>query len=525
MYDVVIVGGGIAGSGVARDAALRGLDVLLLEQQDFGWGTTANSTRLAHGGLRYLEQYEFGLVFESLQERETLGELAPHLVTPLEFVIPQYETSLPERLKLRAGMILYDVLAYGKTVPGHRSLSPGEVQDLEPSLPADDLDGGFLYHDRQIEFVERLCLETVLDAERAGADVVNHAAVTAINRDGESVTGVTVQDRLTNETLQVDGRTVLNAAGPWADSVLEELDLGSVLRPAKGIHLVVPRLTERALTLPTTDGRVFFVVPWGDKSLIGTTDTAYLDDPGEARATAEDVELLLNELNRFYPSIGPDDILYTWAGVRPLYDEGKSGDTASVSRDHKVIDHGHPVEGLFSLIGAKITPYRAAAEDATDAIMAYLNEDAPCRTAQRPLPGGQSEPALEAELPGETLDHLRALYGGRADDVLEYVGADSTLGEPLCEHSDDILAQVTFAVEEEHARRLPDVMFRRCWVGNETCEGRDAVNMVLDHMADLLEWDDARRESERAAYEEVLERRHAFRADVAAIEEPKSESD
>lgn len=510
-YDVAIVGGGIAGAGIARDAAMRGLETVLVEQNDFASGTTAWSTRLIHGGLRYLEQFEFGLVFESLTERETLARIAPHLIDPLTFAIPQYDEPLLERVKLHLGMVLYDLLSYGKTMPNHEHLSGPALADREPALPADGLQGGFLYHDRQCAFVERLCLENVLDAAERGADVLNHAEATAIRSNGGDVAGLTVRDRLAEETFDVDARTVVNAAGPWADEVVPGADADErLVRPAKGIHIVVPRLTEHAVTLPSSDGRVVFVVPWNGQSLIGTTDTDFDGDPAEAAATRADVDYLLEEVGRYFPDLGIEDVRYTYAGVRPLYNAGGGGDSASVSRAHRVIDHGPPTAGLFSLIGAKITPYRRAAEELTDAVVEHLGVEAACRTDEVCLPGARGPPSEGTDVPESVRDHLRGLYGTRTDRVLERIERDGRLAEPLCEHTDDVLAQVTVAVEEEYATRLADVVFRRCTVGYAPCEGRDAVGTVADHMADLLGWDAARRRRELERYEAVLERRHAF---------------
>lgn len=512
-YDVAVVGGGIAGAGVARDAAMRGLDVVLVEATDFASGTTAYSTRLIHDGLRYLEQYDFGLVFESLQERETLADIAPHLVDPLRFLIPQYDESGLHRLKLRLGMTLYDVLSYGKTVPNHERLSPTQLLTLEPDLPEEGLQGGFAYYDRQSAFVERLCLETVLDADAHGADVLNYAESTSIETDGDSVAGLTIEDDLTGETITIQSDTVVNAAGPWAEEVVAGLPDDRLVRPAKGIHVVVPSLTDNAITLPTSDGRVVFVVPWNGKSLIGTTDTDYEGDPREARATDDDVTYLLEEVGRFFPDLDRDDVLYAYAGVRPLYDSGVSSDSADVSRDHEVVEHGDQYAGLFSLVGAKITPYRAAAEDATDVVAEYLGVDRPCQTDAMPLPGGRGDPEFEEKISESTADHLASLYGGRAEVIERYVAEDPELGESLCEHTDDILAQVTFAIEEEYARRLTDVLFRRCTVGFEACEGRDVAERVTDHMATLLDWDEDRKRAELNRYEEVIDRRHAYEED------------
>lgn len=511
-YDLVVVGGGIAGTGVARDASRRGLETLLVEQTDFGAGTTAGSTRLIHGGLRYLEQLEFGLVFESTQERETVAELAPHLVDPVTFVVPQYDENLLERVKLRLGMILYDALSYGKTMPRHERLSGDELREFEPAVSGGGLQGGFLYHDRQCRFVERLCVENVVDAVNAGADVLNHAEATSIRTDGTRATGVVVRDELSGRTVEVESDAVVNAAGPWADDVVEAHVDERMVRPAKGIHLVVPSLTDHALTLPTTDGRVVFVVPWDGKSLVGTTDTDYEGDPSEAVATEDDVAYLLEEVGRHFPGLDADDVLYTYAGVRPLYGSGAGGDSASVSRDHEVVDHAGDCNGLFSLVGAKITPYRRAAADLTDAVADYLGEATTCDTADVPLPGARGTGARTDALPADVLDHLESVYGTRASLVVDRAERDERLGESLCEHTDDVLAQVTVAVEAEHARRLTDVLFRRCTVGHAECEGRDAVDDVADHMAELLDWSDARTRDEVDRYERVIDRRHAHDA-------------
>lgn len=509
-YDLAIVGGGIAGAGVARDAALRGLDTILVEQTDFGAGTTAWSTRLVHGGLRYLEQYDFSLVFESLQERETLAEIAPHLVDPLEFVIPQYDESLFERLKVGLGMLLYDALSYNKTMPTHDRLSRSALAEKEPTLPEDGLQSGFVYHDRQVDFVERLCLETVLDAAAHGADVLNHARATAVRSTDGDVTGVEITDELADETIEIESKTVLNATGPWANDFLDDLTQERVVRPTKGIHLVVEPLTEHALTLPTSDGRVVFVVPWDGKSLVGTTDTDFEEDPANARATASDVEYLLEEAGRYFPELSEDDIHYAYAGVRPLYDSDPDADASAVSRRHEVIEHG---DGLFSLVGAKITPYRSAAEDATDTIADHLTVDAACETADLPLPGGFGylEPSIETDVDQSTIDHLRDLYGSRTENVLARIDSEERLAEPLCDHTEDVLAQVVVAIEEEYARSLTDVMLRRCTVGHETCQGSDAVETVAEEMADRLDWTDRRTKREIERYESVIDRRTAFR--------------
>jgi glycerol-3-phosphate dehydrogenase len=357
----------------------------------------------------------------------------------------------------------------------------------------------------------------VLAAEAAGTDVLNHAQADAIRTEGDRAVGVAIRDRLGEQTLDVDGRVVVNAAGPWADEITADLTGDRLVRPAKGIHIVVPELTDDALAVPTTDDRVVFVVPWNGKSLVGTTDTDYEGDPGEAAATADDVRYLLDELEPYFPDLSAEDVMYTYAGVRPLFDSGAGTDSADVSRAHEVVDHDH--EGLYSLVGAKITPYRQAAEELTDTVAESLGVGAPCRTAELPLPGAQGGSSSTAP-EGVDVDHLQGLYGSRIDAVLERIERDETLAEPLCEHTADVLAQVTVAVEAEHARTVTDVMLRRCTVAYEACEGRDAVETVAAHMADLLDWsaDHERREIEE--YRERLARRHQWKETDAVSPEP-----
>ncbi len=511
-YDVVVIGGGIAGTGIARDAAMRGLKTLLVERNDVSSGTTAGSTRLVHGGLRYLELLEFGLVFESLRERETLAEIAPHLVEPLTFIVPTYDAGLTTHAKRRLGMVLYDLLSYGKTMPRHEHLSPSAVVEREPTLPEEGLRGGFTYHDRTVAFVERLCVENVIDAVEHGGDVVNHLEAEELLTEDGHVTGIVARETLTDETFSVNARSVLNAAGPWADEVVEGVATERLVRPTKGVHLVLPSLTDHALTLPTTDDRVIFVVPWNELSLVGTTDTDYRSDPAEAAADGEDVAYLLDELQQYFPDIDESAVHYTYAAVRPLYNSGSGTDASAVSRKHCVVDHGDECAGLFSLIGAKITPYRAAAAEAVTAVETHLGRKTPCRTATTPLPGarGRWEADDEGRLSERTIDHLRGLYGSRAESVAARIRREPALAEPLCEHTQDVLAQVPVAVEEEYARTLTDVLFRRCTVGYAECEGRCAVETVAEHMAGLLDWDAERTAREIEAYERVLDRRHAF---------------
>src|SRR5437764_355674 len=323
-YDLIVIGGGIVGTGIARDAALRGLRVALFEKEDFGAGTTSRSTRLIHGGLRYLRQWDLGLVRADLRERELLLKNAPHLVKPLPFLVPFYRRSLSYRLKLRAGLLLYDLLSYDKSLPSHRMLSRAETLSREPGLHPEGLQGAARYYDAQISSPERLCVENFLDAEANGAEVFNHTEAVAPLIDASRLIGVRVRDRFTDQEREVRAALTINASGPWLDATTSLLTSRESrrLRRTKGVHVAAPAASRHALVLfSDEDERLFFVVPWLGKSWVGTTDTDFEGRPEETRATAEEVAYLLRDARRVLPD-GPWETLYfTQAGVRALVRE------------------------------------------------------------------------------------------------------------------------------------------------------------------------------------------------------------
>ncbi|MCL4401246.1 MAG: glycerol-3-phosphate dehydrogenase/oxidase, partial [Acidobacteria bacterium] len=339
IFDVVIVGGGIIGAGIARDAALRGLHVALLERADFGGGTTAGSTRLIHGGLRYLEMLDFRLVRMDLRERETLLRIAPHLVKPLEFLLPLYSRSLWYRLKLRAGMVLYDALSFDKSLPKHRFLTARETLAAEPRLSARGLQGAAVFYDCQVESPERLCLENVLDAREHGATAWNYREVTGALREGGRIAGVRARDVLDGGETEVRGRVVVNASGPWFDRVagILEPQAHPAIRTTKGVHIACSPVNQRANVLFSgVDGRLFFVIPLLGYSWIGTTDTDFQGDPCTARADSEDADYLLRSAAGFFPDVRDAEVFWSNAGVRALVRQ--RGRPSSVSREHRIVD-------------------------------------------------------------------------------------------------------------------------------------------------------------------------------------------
>ena len=390
-YDVLIIGGGINGTAVARDAALRGLRTALVEKEDFGYGTTSRSTRLIHGGLRYLEHFDFGLVREGLREREVLLKTAPHLVKPLPFLVPVYKGDRVGIPKLRAGMILYDLLSWDKSMPSHRFLKVQEALEKEPLLNSENLVGAMVYYDGQVEMPERVSVENVLQAAEHGADIANHALVEKYLMDGARVVGARVRDLLTDKVYDVKAKFVVNAAGPWIDEMNSKLleKYRPRMRLTKGIHLLIPQIVNHAIVLlAQSDGRLFFAVPYQGYTLIGTTDTDYAGDLDDIRATRDEVEYLVAETRRVFPSLPTDEIYYTTAGLRPLVRvEGKS--EGATSRKHKIVDHAQDgYDGLLSLLGGKITSQRFFAEQTVDLITKRMGLKVPSPTRTKPFYGG-----------------------------------------------------------------------------------------------------------------------------------------
>lgn len=487
--DLLVIGGGIVGAGIARDAALRGLSVALVEQNDLASGTSSRPTRLIHGGLRYLELFDFGLVRSDMRERETLLRIAPHLVFPLAFLLPLYRPTPFYRLKLRIGMFLYDLLSLDKSLPKRRRLGRADTLAAEPALDPDGLSGAWRFYDAQVPFVERLVVENAVDAAAHGAVVLNHARVTGYLRDAEGrrVVGARIRDEIGGGDLEIRARYTVNATGPWLDETVRPIRRATqpLLRLTKGTHLVIPRATEQAHVLfAKRDGRLFFVLPWNGYTMVGTTDTDYAGDPADAIASVEDVEYLRSEAARAFPRASLDRIHFTWAGVRALVRvEGVS--EGEVSRKHAILDHERvdDVAGVLSVIGGKITAYRLIAEEVTDIVAKRLGSAQRGTTAQRPLPGAAGEPA-------RTLDAI--------------VAGDGALGSPVCEHVATTGAEIVRAVRDEWAVTIGDVLLRRTAIGLAACQGLDCLEATADLIARTARWDPSRRTVEIEAYEREI---------------------
>jgi glycerol-3-phosphate dehydrogenase len=516
-FDVVVVGAGINGLGIARDAAVRGLRVVLLEQDDICSGVSAWSGRLVHGGLRYLEHRDFALVRESLRERELLFRLAPHLVKPLRLIMPMQSHSRRPAWLIRLGMVVYDALSFDKKTPGHEVLDAQSTVRRFSGIDTDGLRGAVVFTDGQVEYAERLCTEVAVAAAGAGAVIRTKARVEEPLLEGGRVVGVRYRDMLTDEMHEVRAPVVLNVAGPWIDRIFRR---GAPAQPrlnggTKGSHLVVDPFpgapSDVVYYESKTDGRLVLVIPWMGRYLIGTTDLRFDADPGEARCDADEMAYLLREVNQLIPGahLTPDDVLFTYSGVRPL-PYAPDVEEWQVPRSHVLHDHAPDLPGLVTVVGGKLTTYRQLAEDAVDDVFKRLGRKSPkCVTASLPLPGAAGDVARvrthlrSTGLPERTVDRLMALYGVRALDV---AAADEGTFEVLHPGTGALAAEVRFAVRHEFAKTLADVLARRILLAFEPDHGIEAAARAAAVMGEELGWDEARQAKEIEGYREWLER-------------------
>ncbi len=522
VHDVVIIGGGITGAMIAWDASLRGLKVALVEAQDFGHATTAGSSKLIHGGLRYLKNLEFGLIRESLKERRNWEIIAPHLVFPLEFVVPTRGWGSKSRWFTGLGLTIYDWLSYDrnwlndedKKIPAHRSLSTKALLAMQPGLNPDGLRGGVSYYDCQMVSPERLCLECVLGAAQNGAQIANYAKAIQFKygiTDGmRAVTAVEVSDKFTGARYIVRGRMIVNAAGPWADLVQEKANGGSAARGlirSKGVHLITRNLTRnQALAVQSSDGH-FFILPWRGHSILGTTDTVYKGNPEKLCVTEEDISLLLNRANEALPGVNLKrrDVLHAYAGLRPLVDTDPGSRTDSsytASRRTEIYDHAQDdLSGFLSVIGGKWTTSRLVAERTVDMVAKKLERRLkPCQTASTPLPGGElgqyasfKRRALRrySFLGSKVCSNLVATYGAMIDEVVPLITDAPDLGETIDPPAPEIAAQVVHAVRQEMAMTVEDILFRRTGIGTLGHPGGDTVTRIARFLSREFGWDAA----------------------------------
>jgi glycerol-3-phosphate dehydrogenase len=523
-FDVLVIGGGITGAGAALDAASRGLRVALVEARDLASGTSSRSSKLIHGGLRYLEQFDFKLVYEALHERDLLvSKLAPHLVKPVSFLYPLYK-KVVERPYVGAGLALYDAMeGTRRPVPHHRHLTARGALRLAPALSTERLAGAMRYYDAQVDDA-RYTLTVARTAAAHSAVVATRVSAVSLLRgpDGVRVTGARVRDEETGRFIEVSAETVVVCAGVWTDLVheLAGVRAGYRVRMSKGVHIVVPRSAVRADTgmILRTDKSVLFFIPWGERWIVGTTDTDFSGDRAEPGVGAEDVDYILAAANRVLARpLLRTDVIAVYAGLRPLVEavgEGSKGGkpTTKVSREH-VVDV--PVPGLASVAGGKFTTYRLMARDVVDAAVADFGRAVPSSvTEQLPLLGADGLAAVQAgagrlaedyRVPRAVVEHLLSRYGTLAGEVLDLIRADPSLARPLAEGFAYLRAEVAYAVTCEDALHVEDVLVRRVRLFIESADsGTGVAESVALIMGRLLGWSRRRRAAETRRYLELV---------------------
>ncbi len=523
-YDVLVIGGGITGTGIARDAAMRGLKVALLEQSDLAYGTSSRSSKLIHGGLRYLEHYEFGLVFESVSERANLRRLAPHLVRPLPFVFPGFKGDRVPLMMMAAGVTLYDVLSLGRAYRLHRRYGKRATMRLEPRLRGEGLKGSLLYYDCATDDA-RLTLATAISAHDHGAHVFTRLRADELRVHRGEVEGVEATDLLTGESHSLRAHVVICALGPWTDSFLGRNRSGQtqLLRPTKGVHMVVrhDRLPVQHAVVMSGPGdhRILFAIPWGTHTYIGTTDTDFDGDVNEVHADADDVDYLLRVVNRDFPDAGltTDDVISTWAGLRPLIQDEDAESESSVSREHHLqVDD----DGLVLIAGGKLTTYRTMAAEVLEATRDLLRARSvqleACTTETRPLTGG-GEPAPPAdeilrELGPDRCQHLQGRYGSDWDAVARLMLDDADLAEPVVDGLPFLRGDLLHAIREEGGLTVEDLLWRRTEILLKAPDqGLECLEWVADLAASQMGWDAQRRTAEIEGYRRTVADSRRFR--------------
>ncbi len=533
-FDVIVIGGGIVGAGVAQDAASRGLSVLLIEKDDFSSGTSSKTTKLIHGGLRYLEQFQFRLTRELCEERGLLEHLAPHLVKDFSFIMPVREGNKWFSYKARAGLTLYDLLSGQITsVRRHESLSNSVVLEAAPSLNANKLKGGLRFHDC-ISDDSRMVIEVIKSAEAQGAVAVNYLEATSFEKEGDRVTRVIARDRYSGKDIDLNCHSCVNATGVWSDEIATKMntDWQKRIVPAKGVHIMVPLSafeTNTALFLPTDDNRYVFVVPWQRALMIGTTDTAYSGDINNSLPEEEEVEYLLSVVNEYAGErkLKRTDVIAAWSGLRPLVGptdkemaESSGSSTSTLSREHYLFEGPENVVGL---IGGKLTNYRILATHVIDKIISKLPQEerikaGKSRTGEIMLGGWGdkqgyltksaeiSARARSLSLDPASLDHISSSYGADAIEILDLIKNDPFLAKRICPDYPPILAEVVFVVKQEMALSLEDILFRRIRLGlvnQEQCQM--AAAKVARLVQGIIGWDDQRAELEINALMKTLD--------------------
>ncbi|MDA3896652.1 MAG: glycerol-3-phosphate dehydrogenase/oxidase [Desulfobacteraceae bacterium] len=520
-FDIIVIGGGITGAAVAYDAAARGFSVALVEKEDFGWATSAATSKLIHGGLRYLQNIELGLVRESLRERLILENIASNLVYPIQFLVPGYKDPKRNKWLLRAGLTLYDILSYdrnrtwdkNKKMPNHSWLSKSQIMELEPEVRSNGMTGGSIYYDCQSIYPERLTLAFIKSAVRQGAEVSNYTKVVDfLYSDDRKVKGVKVENTLTGDTKNVNGSLVINCAGPWADIVLNLADTAGTskhqIKRSEGIHILTRKFkTRHAVVMWTPSGRHFFTIPWRGYQLIGTTDKDYEGNPDKYQVSKKRIQELIDDTN---DSIGDgnlkyEDVVYAWGGLRPLVDDQTEG-TYESSRKYEIYDNASDgFDGLITVEGGKYTTSRYLAENVMEMVEKKLHRAPKDAITDKTFLVGCEIKNMNIfmlelkkefhEFDSNTIDFLGRNYGSESKSIFELARQNPELSEIICEDG-QILASVIYAIRNESAKTLKDILMRRTGVGNIGLPDKNILEKIAMTAAKEFNWDTSRVEQE-----------------------------
>jgi glycerol-3-phosphate dehydrogenase len=523
-FDILVIGGGVTGVGAALDAASRGLKVALIDSQDIASGTSSRSSKLIHGGLRYLEQYDFKLVREALHERELMvSTLCPHLVKPVGFLFPLTE-KLKERTYVGAGLALYDALrGFQRALPWHKHLSQKQINEIAPSLRHDIVTGAIKYFDAQVDDA-RHTMSVARTAARHGAIIATRVAAESLIREGKRVVGVNARDLESGKKIAIKAGATIMCAGIWSDELHAKFELtaGYGVTMSKGVHIVLPgsAIQSDAGIILKTAVSVLFLIPWGDKWIVGTTDTPYTGDRAEPYASREDVQYILDQANRVLePKLKAEEIIGVYAGLRPLVANNKSSTTTKLSREHTV---DRPVPGFVSIAGGKYTTYRVMGKDAVDrAVIELRRLTRDSVTEKLPLVGTDGYFALERDriaqesgLDAETVTHLLNRYGSLISEILEIIAQEPKLAKKLDPELPYIKAEIVYAASHEGARTVDDVISRRTRLAFEAQDhGVHLADEVATLIAPVLGWNAKNRKESVTAYEELVDR------ELAALDE------
>jgi len=532
-FDIVVIGGGITGACLAWDAVNRGLSVALIDKNDFGAETSSASSKLLHGGIRYLQQGKPGKVRESALERVYYQKIAPHLCRYIPFVVPAYKTLLKSKWVLYAGMLTYQLICLGqnrhlqdraKRVPGWKRLSKSQLAEYIPDIRLQDVTGGVVFYESHMQSSERMTLAFIASAAGQGAQVANYVSADSFISDNHTIRGIHATDLMSGDTFKISAKCVVNAAGPWIPLLNDALSKDRLVTAfSKGAHIVTDKITANAAIALATKkqntaiinrgGRHVFIIPWRDHSLIGTTYDAYQDDLNKVHPTEDDINELITDINSAlgHEVLDRGKVRYSYAGIYPLIDDEINTRVYQGTGEYQVIDHAESeqIEGLLTVFGAKFTTARLLAEKALDKLAGkFANKLAKCQTRSRPLSCGdipdinQFRSAKQAQyghlLSEKIIDHLVTLYGTEIDQLVTYVEQDQKWARRLSDTQLDIEAQLIYAAEYEMICHLDDFIFRRSGLGTLGAPGDVLLARCIEILADELSWDTARQAQERA---------------------------